>query len=73
MMPYMLSDNWLLNYGNLDGIGSVLNGMNRRTKNKSKMNFAIIDLEEHYADFEAEFTEFFRELILFSKQRFPEI
>lgn len=70
MMPYMLSENWLLNYGNLEGIGKVLNGMNRRTKNKSKMNFAIVDLEEHYDAFETEFTDFFVELIAFSKQKF---
>ncbi len=70
MMPYMISDNWLLNYANLEGIGKVLNGMNRRTKNKSRMNFAIVDLEEHYDVFEAEFTAFFEELVVFSKQKF---
>lgn len=70
MMPYMISDNWLLNYAQLDGIGRVLNGMNRRTKNKSKMNFAINDLEIHYTDFETEFTSFFEELTLFSKQKY---
>lgn len=69
MMPYMISDNWLLNYANLEGIGKVLNGMNRRTKNISKMNFAIVDLEEHYDAFEAEFTVFFEELVVFSKQK----
>ena len=52
MMPYMLADNWLVNYANLEGISRVLNGMNRRTQNKSRMNLAILDLEEHYADFE---------------------
>lgn len=70
MMPYMISDNWLLNYANLEGIGKVLNGMNRRTKNKSRMNFAIVDLEEHYDTFEAEFTAFFEDLVVFSKQKF---
>ncbi|MFD2585508.1 ACP phosphodiesterase [Croceitalea marina] len=70
MMPYMIADNWLLNYANLTGISRVLNGMNRRTKNKSKMNFAILDLEAHYDDFENEFTAFFKELITFSKQKF---
>jgi acyl carrier protein phosphodiesterase len=70
MLPYMIADNWLYNYSNLTGIGKVLNGMNRRTKNKSKMNFAILDLEEHYNDFENEFTAFFEELITFSKQKF---
>lgn len=70
MMPYMISDNWILNYANLEGIGNVLQGMNRRTKNKSKMNFAILDLEEHYNEFEKEFTSFFQELIDFSKQKY---
>lgn len=70
MMPYMISDNWLLNYANLEGIGKVLNGMNRRTKNKSRMNFAIVDLEQHYGAFEAEFTAFFEELVMFSRKKF---
>ncbi len=70
MMPYMVADNWLYNYANLEGISRVLDGMNRRTKNKSKMNFAILDLEEHYTDFEKEFTAFFEELITFSQHKF---
>lgn len=70
MMPYMITDNWIYNYSKMEGIGRVLNGMNRRTKNKSKMNFAILDLEEHYTDFEKEFTSFFEELIIFSKQKY---
>tara|TARA_R100001369_G_C3319685_1_gene168724 strand:+ start:690 stop:1277 length:588 start_codon:yes stop_codon:yes gene_type:complete len=70
MMPYMIADNWILNYAKMEGISRVLNGMNRRTQNKSKMNFAILDLEEHYTDFEKEFTYFFEELIIFSKQKY---
>ncbi len=70
MMPYMISDNWIYNYSKMEGIAKVLNGMNRRTKNKSKMNFAILDLEEHYEAFESEFTDFFEELITFSRQKF---
>ena len=70
MMPYMITDNWIFNYSKMEGISRVLNGMNRRTKNKSKMNFAILDLEEHYSEFETEFTSFFEELITFSKQKY---
>lgn len=70
MMPYMIADNWIYNYSKMEGIGRVLEGMNRRTKNKSKMNFAILDLEEHYEMFEKEFTTFFGELITFSKQKY---
>ncbi|MFS4491779.1 ACP phosphodiesterase [Maribacter sp. 2308TA10-17] len=73
MMPYMIADNWIFNYSKMDGIGRVLNGMNRRTKNKSKMNFAILDLEEHYDKFEKEFTSFFEELTTFSRQKLNSI
>lgn len=73
MMPYMVADNWLYHYASLDGISRVLNGMNRRTKNKSRMNFAILDLEEHYTDFESEFQAFFEELITFSRLKFNEL
>jgi acyl carrier protein phosphodiesterase len=66
----MIKENWIVNYANLEGIEQVLNGMNRRTKNKSKMNFAILDLNEHYQEFEKEFTSFFKELIDFSKQTY---
>ena len=70
MMPYMIADNWIFNYSKMEGIARVLNGMNRRTENKSKMNFAILDLEQHYDAFEEEFTDFFEELITFSKHKF---
>ena len=62
MMPYMIADNWLVNYAGIEGIGRVLNGMNRRTDHKSGMNLAIEELMVHYADFEDEFTLFFKEL-----------
>lgn len=73
MMPYMIADNWLFNYANLEGISRVLNGMNRRTKNRSKMNFAILDLEEHYLEFENEFQAFFKELITFSQEKYNQL
>lgn len=73
LMPYMIADNWLLSYASLTGISRVLNGMNRRTNNKSKMNFAILDLEEHYTEFETEFTDFFKELIIFSQQKLTQL
>ena len=33
----MISDNWLLSYASIEGITKVLEGMNRRTKNRSQM------------------------------------
>lgn len=68
MMPYMIANNWLLSYASVDGIAKVLEGMNRRTQNRSKMNLAVNELEEFYDAFETEFTLFFAELIEYSKQ-----
>ncbi len=73
LMPYMIQDNWLLSYESVEGISRVLNGMNKRTKNRSKMNLAVNDLKEHYENFENEFTLFFDELIEFSNNKLHEI
>lgn len=73
MMPYMIADNWLLNYATVDGIGKILAQMNVRTKGVAKMNEAVRELEEHYDEFESEFTSFFEELREFSKQKLNEL
>ncbi|NJX15405.1 ACP phosphodiesterase [Tamlana crocina] len=73
MMPYMLADNWLLNYRSIEGIATVLDGMNRRTKHRSGMNEAVVELEEFYNEFECEFSTFFEELILFSNEKLLEL
>jgi acyl carrier protein phosphodiesterase len=73
MMPYMITDNWLLSYASIEGITRVLEGMNRRTQNRSSMNEAVIELEVFYKEFETEFTSFFDELILFSKEKLKDL
>lgn len=73
LMPYMIADNWLLSYASIEGITKVLEGMNRRTQNRSQMNLAINELQEFYNEFEDEFTCFFDELINFSSQKLKEI
>ena len=69
LMPYMIEDNWLLNYGNFQGIESVLHGMNRRTKNKSQMHLAIDDLKLYYVELGNDFQLFFKELIQFTNEK----
>lgn len=69
LMPHMIRENWLANYAYLDGISRVLEGMNRRTGNKSGMHHAIEDLTLHYESFGAEFESFFEELIIFSRNK----
>ena len=73
MMPYMMADNWLLSYATIPGISKILEQMNVRTKGKSKMNFAVVELEQYYEEFESEFTSFFKELIDYSEQKLAEL
>lgn len=73
MMPYMIKNNWLYNYGSIEGIAKVLKGMDGRTQNRSGMRNAVNELELYYTDFETEFTAFFEELIEFSKLKYTEL
>lgn len=68
LLPYMIKDNWLLNYGTFDGIGKALTGMSRRTSHESKMEQSVVDLREHYDDFKSEFELFFPDLERHSQQ-----
>ena len=73
MMPYMIEQNWLLSYASIDGIGKILDQMNRRTNNQSKMNLAVIELTKYYKEFEEEFTLFFKDLKKYSKNKIIEL
>lgn len=59
MLPHMVKNNWLMAYGQIEGLHRALNGMSRRTKFDSKMDKSIKELVEHYSDFETEFSDFF--------------
>ncbi|MBT8257067.1 MAG: acyl carrier protein phosphodiesterase [Bacteroidia bacterium] len=69
LTPFMIADNWLVSYSTTDGIKKVLEGMNRRTKNRSKMNNAIDELAQFYREFNREFKEFFDELKSYSEEQ----
>lgn len=62
ILPIMIEHNWLESYATISGISRILFQMDSRTKFKSKMQFAVEELEEFYSDFENEFTLFFEEL-----------
>ncbi len=73
LTPIMIEGNWLLSYAEIDGIQLVLDGMNRRTEGRSKMNEATKELKDYYEAFEKDFTGFFKELIEFSTKKRIEI
>ena len=69
MLEYMIPQNWLYNYQFQEGLQRVMDGMNRRTKGKSKMNESLEDLYLHYGEFESDFFDFFENLINFSREK----
>lgn len=73
LMPYMIRDNWLVNYASVEGIDRVLKGLYRRTGGKSNMDRASEDLLKHYEVFGDEFTLFFADLIIFSREKYESI
>jgi acyl carrier protein phosphodiesterase len=73
LTPIMIEGNWLLSYATIEGIQLVLNGMNRRTKGRSRMNEATNELKIHYEAFEQDFKAFFKELITYSNAKRLEI
>jgi acyl carrier protein phosphodiesterase len=63
MLPYMIKENWLLNYREMEGIRRSLHGMAKRTKFNSGLETGTSDLIEYFSLFEIEFNSFFPELI----------
>jgi acyl carrier protein phosphodiesterase len=69
MMPYMIEFNWLVSYQTVEGISRILTQMDSRTKNESKMRFSPNELIEYYTEFEQEFTTYFEDIRIESRQK----
>ncbi|MGJ8684288.1 MAG: ACP phosphodiesterase [Nonlabens sp.] len=68
-LPYMVDQNWLNSYATVEGISRIFHQMNHRTRNRSKMNFAPIELEKYYNEMERHFRDFFEDLQFHVKQQ----
>jgi len=62
MLPYMISNNWLVSYSTFEGIHKVLTGMAKRTAFESGMERAAEELRKNYEKYESEFLLFFKDL-----------
>jgi acyl carrier protein phosphodiesterase len=62
MLPHMMEHNWLVSYATKEGLQKILIMMDYRTKHRSSMHEAIVELDLFYTEFETEFTLFFDEL-----------
>lgn len=68
ILPYMQRDNWLLNYGNMEGLDRALNGLSGRARFPNRMNVAIDDLLGHYEEFRTDFHDCFTDLYKFTQR-----
>lgn len=72
-LPIMIEYNWLHSYSTVEGISRIFHQMNHRTKGKSKMNFAPIDLIKYYDELEIHFRAFMKDLKLHVEQKMLEL
>jgi len=69
ILPIMAAGNWLASYAEISNISLALKGMSRRTKFDSGMEHAGEELKLHYDDLKNDFSDFFPELIDFSRSK----
>lgn len=67
MLPFMIENDWLLNYSKKNGIQRALSGMAKRTTFQSKMEEAVEDLTLHYDNFQIDFEAFFPDVEAYAK------
>jgi len=67
-LPYMVQDDWLGSYKNIDTIGLALNAISKRLSRFEKakpIKEGLDDIKANYEEFEGNFIEFFPDLISF--------
>ena len=68
-LPFMISQNWLLNYANYQGLDRIFHGMDRRTKFNSGMSSAVEILKINYEPLKNDFNSFYPELLEYVKKQ----
>lgn len=62
MLPYMITDDWLGSYTDVENIERALKGLSRRLTRSNSLGQGVADLETNYAAFQSDFRAFFPEL-----------
>jgi len=73
MLPFLIAQNWLSGYANLNDLQRVFNGMDRRTNYISGMGNAVKVLEDNYELLYLDFIDFYKELESYSKEALLEL
>jgi len=68
IVPFMVKQNWLYKYGNIEGLTRVLIGMEKRIKHDIPLHLGIEDIQEQHEALNADFMQFFPLLVVHSKE-----
>lgn len=73
LLPFLITQNWLVGYADFDDLQLVFYGMDRRTKFKSGMSNAVEVLKDNYTGIRKDFEAFYPQLFDFSKLTLSEM
>jgi acyl carrier protein phosphodiesterase len=66
-LPFMISENWLVLYRDIEGIALTFRRLSRRIKRENHLALAQNELKLNYDELEADFLAFFPEIISYIK------
>ena len=69
----LIKYNWFKYYGSLSGLYEILNQMEKRTKFPSNLSASIEELNLNYEYFQAQFFQFMKEIIEFTKIKIKDL
>ena len=65
ILPFMIIQNWLVNYSNMQGLQRSFDGMAKRATFNSNMDKVLVDLKKDYKLYESEFKLFFPDILVY--------
>lgn len=67
-LPLMIADDWLVRYGELDGIEFTFSRMKLRASKPAHFDHAVENLQKHFAPLNEGFLQFFPDILQFVKK-----
>lgn len=68
ILPFMVRQNWLANYANLDPLALIFDRMDRRTNYQSGMKTSVATLQKYYPEIKNDFLIFMPDVIRFVEE-----
>lgn len=69
ILPFMVRQNWLVNYANLPNLALIFDRMDRRTNYNSGMKTSVDTLQKYYPEIRNDFLSFMPEIIHYIQEK----